>query len=251
MTGRVSLVAHRGQPLSFPENSLEGFSHVVKSAAAYIETDVNITSDGIPVLSHDANLLKLTGKQIIIADHSYDEIKDMQAGDSEKFDDKFNHCRIATVEQFSELLKDWPDVTCFVEIKEPCINYFGLKAVDLIMEALSAIHSQVIVISYNYDAVEYAQKNHDVSVGWVLAEWSEENRVKSVELSPNYLLVNTKICPQEKSDIWAGVWEWVVYTVNTAEEVEHYAGLGIELIQTNRFSELKLESKIVEKSNDF
>jgi len=62
MTGRVSLVAHRGQPLSFPENSLEGFSHVLKTGGQYLETDVHITSDGIPVLSHDANLLKAENK---------------------------------------------------------------------------------------------------------------------------------------------------------------------------------------------
>ncbi|MCK4707313.1 MAG: hypothetical protein KAU21_01760, partial [Gammaproteobacteria bacterium] len=149
MTGRVSLIAHRGQPLSFPENSLEGFRHVVESGTIYVETDVNITSDGIPVLSHDANLLKLTEKQIIVADHSYDEIKDMPAGFSERFGNKFDHCRIATVAQFSELFKSWPDVTCFVEIKEPCLNYFGLKAVDLIMHALKDIHSQVVIISFD------------------------------------------------------------------------------------------------------
>lgn len=251
MTGRVSLVAHRGQPLSFPENSLEGFAHVVKSGAIYVETDVHITSDGTPVLSHDANLLRLTEKQIIIAEHNYDEIKDMPAGYSERFGDKFDFCRIAMVEQFSILLKDWPDVTCFIEIKEPCLRYFGLKAVDLIMQALKDIHPQVVVISYEYDALEYTQNHYDVPVGWVLPEWSEENRLKSIELNPRYLLVSTNYCPQEKSEIWSGSWEWIIYTVNTAEDVEHYAGQGIELIETNRFSELKLESKIVERSNDF
>jgi len=251
MSGRVSLVAHRGQPLLFPENSLEGFNHVVKSGAAYIETDVNITADGIPVLSHDANLLKLTEKQIIISDHSYDEIKDMQAGFSERFGDKFNHCRIASVKQFSALLKDWPDVTCFVEIKQPCINYFGLKAVDLVVDALKDIYCQVVIISFDYDALDYAQRNYDIPTGWVVAEWSEQNRVKSSELSPQYLFAKADIFPQQKSGIWTGAWDWVVYTLNSAKEVEYFAGLGIELIESDRFSELKLESKIVEKSNDF
>ncbi len=251
MTGRVSLVAHRGQPLSYPENSLEGFSFVVESGASYIETDVNITSDGVPVLSHDANLLKLTGKQIIVADCSYDDIKQLPAGFSERFGDQFNHCRIATVEQFSALLKDWPDVTCFIEIKEPCLNYFGLKAVDLIMQALKDIVSQVVVISFDYDALEYMKNNYDTPIGYVLPEWSEENRLKSIQLDPRYLFVSTDFCPQEKSQLWAGAWEWVIYTVNTAEDVQHFAGLGIEMIETNRFSELKVESNIVEKSNDF
>jgi len=224
---------------------------VLKSGGCYLETDVHITSDGIPVLSHDANLLKLTGKQIIVADHSYDEIKYMSAGYSERFGDQFNHCRIATVEQFSELLKGWPDVTCFIEIKDACLNYFGLKAVDLVIDALQEIHSQVVVISFNYDALEYAKNNYDLSTGWVLPDWSEQNRLKSTVLDPDYLLVSTELCPQETVEIWTGSWEWIVYTINSADDVGHYSGLGFELIETNRFSELKQESKIVDKSNDF
>lgn len=251
MTGRVSLIAHRGQPLSFPENSLEGFSFCLESGAGYVENDVHITADGIPVLSHDAHLLKLTDKQIIVADHSYDEIKDMSAGYPERFQQKYSHCRIATLEQFSSLLKDWPDVTCFIEIKEPCISHFGLKAVDLIIQALKEIESQVVIISFEYEAVVYSKNNFKSSVGWVLPEWSEENRQKSEELSPEYLFVKTDMCPEKKSDIWSGTWEWVCYTVNTDEEVKHFAGLGIELIETNRFSELKQECDIIEKSNDF
>ncbi len=251
MTGRVSLVAHRGQPVSYPENSLEGFSFVIQAGATYLETDVNITSDGVPVLSHDAHLLKLTGKQIIIADHNYDEIKDIPAGFSERFGDKFKQSRIATVEQFSALLKDWPDVTCFIEIKEPCLNYYGMKAVDLILQALTDIIPQIVIISFDYDAVVYTSKNYDIAVGWVLPEWSEENRLKCSQLNPRYLFVSTEFCPEDKSELWSGSWEWVIYTVNQAEEVEHFAGLGIELIETNCFSELTIKSEIVEKSNDF
>jgi glycerophosphoryl diester phosphodiesterase len=210
-----------------------------------------MTSDGVPVLSHDAHLLKLTGKQIIIADHSYDEIKDMSAGYADRFGDKFSDCRIATLRQFSQLLKDWPDVRCFIELKEPSLNNFGMKAVDLMMDALADILPQVIIISFDADAIRYTQQNYDVETGWVLPEWSQESYSTAVELAPRYLFVDAEFCPQQQSEIWSGVWEWAVYTINTADEVEHFAGLGIELIETNRFSELKQESSIVDVSNDF
>ena len=61
MMGRIALVAHRGQPQSYPENSLAGFEHALQAGASYVETDVQITSDGVPVLSHDANLLEISG----------------------------------------------------------------------------------------------------------------------------------------------------------------------------------------------
>ena len=66
MPGRVQLIGHRGQPDSYPDNSLPGFSHVLKAGAGYVETDVHISSDGIPILSHDANLLEITVKNSAI-----------------------------------------------------------------------------------------------------------------------------------------------------------------------------------------
>ena len=251
MPGRVSLIAHRGQPQTLPENSLQGFSHAISSGALYVETDVNITADGIPVLSHDAHLLKLTGKQIIVADHNYDQIKGMDAGHSERFGDKFKDYRIATLQQFSELLMQSPNVTCFIELKQPSLSNFGMKAVDIMMKSLNNILSQVVMISFDHDAVAYAKKNYDVPVGWVLPKWSEENRLKAIKLSPQYLFVDSDFCPKQKSDIWPGPWDWVVYTLNKAKDIAKYASLGIELIETNRYSDLKKESKIVDVSNDF
>lgn len=251
MSGRVSLVAHRGQPLTFPENSLQGFQHVLEAGAKYLETDVNITADGIPVLSHDANLLKLTGKQIILGDHAFDVIKDMSAGYKDRFGDQFSDFRISTLEQFVSLMSDWPDVHCFIELKEASINYFRNKAVDLVIELLEPINTQCTLISFDADALSYARKTYDLPIGWVLPDWSDDTEKDAIELKPDYLFIDSDICPDEQSDLWSGRWDWVVYSANTAEQVEHYAGLGIELIETNRYSELKKESAIVDVSNDF
>ncbi len=251
MMGRVSLIAHRGQPLTFPENSLEGFKHVADAGVRYVETDIHITADGIPVLSHDANLLKLTGKQIIISDHSYDEIKDMTAGYPERFGDQFDHCRIATLHQFAQLMQNSPDVTCFIELKKSSLSYFGDKAVDLTIKALQPILGQCVFISFEYEALEYAKQHYDLPQGWVLPEWSEENKARATELDPDYLFVHVDMCPLEATEIWAGNWKWVAYTINKADSIEHFAGLGIELLETDRYSEIIGESDNIEVSNDF
>jgi len=252
MTGRVTLIAHRGQPEKFPENSLQGFSHALAAGAAMIETDVHLSLDGIPLLSHDSHLLKLTGKQIILADHRYDEVRNLSAGYAERFGDRFKDFHIASLQQFVELLDSWPEVKCFIELKQAALDNFGMKAVDLVMQVLAPIRTQVIMISFSGEAMRYCQQHYpDIDIGWVLPEWSDENFAKAQALAPRYLFVDTDICPQQASALWPGVWEWAVYTVNTASEVEHYAGLGIELIETNRYGELKQESKIVDVSNDF
>ena len=251
MMGRVSLIGHRGQPLSFPENSLEGFRHVAEAGAEYVETDIHITADGIPVLSHDANLLKLTGKQIIISDHSYEEIKDMSAGYPERFRDRFLDCRIATLKQFIDLVKSWPDLICFIELKKSSLSYFGDKAVDLTLRELESALDQCVLISFEYDALQYAKDNYKIRMGWVLPEWSAENYQKALALEPEYLFVDVDYCPQEQGELWNGTWQWVAYTINDCEQVGQLAGVGIELLETDNYSELKQVCKNIEVSNDF
>ncbi|MDH5612451.1 MAG: glycerophosphodiester phosphodiesterase family protein [Gammaproteobacteria bacterium] len=239
MAYAIHLVGHRGQPDSFPENSLESFTHAIRSGAAYIETDVQVTVDGVVVLSHDADIKKLTGVDIDVTKNTYASFKNIPAGFPGKFSDKFNHCRIATLMEFSDLLQYWPGVVCFIEIKQESLLYFGNKVVDLVVEALQKIEDQSVLISFDYDALVYARNKYHSPVGWVLPEWSSENKIKAETLSPEYLFVGADFCPDNKIDIWSGAWKWVVYTINTAEDIKKYSNLGINIIETNCFSELQ------------
>ncbi len=251
MMGRISLVAHRGQPLTFPENSLQGFAYVLEAGVSYIETDIQITSDGVPVLCHDANLLELTGKQIIVADHEFARISEIPAGDPERFGDQFNDYRIASLQQLVDLLQQYPDVTGFIELKAAALDNLGMKAVDLVMQQLEPIPSQVVLISFEYEALHYASQHYDIELGWVLPDWLDEYRQKAIELDPAFLFINRRYCPDEASELWHGNWQWVAYTINDAVQIEHFAGLGIELIETDRYTEIIQESDIIEVSNDF
>ena len=241
MVDKMVLVGHRGQPDSFPENSLEGFAHALQSGAAYIETDVQLTADGVAVLSHDENLRKLTGKNISVTRSAYALFMDIPAGYPKRFSNAFNHCCIASLRQFSDLLRSWPKVVCFVEIKQESLACFGNKVVDLVIESLVTIDKQAVLISFDYDALMYARNKYNKPVGWVLPRWSHKNQIKAEKLSPEYLFVDANFCPRNKKAIWAGSWSWVVYTVNTVEEMKNYADLGINIIETNRLSELQRE----------
>lgn len=241
MTEKIHLVGHRGQPDSFPENSLESFTHALQSGAVYIETDIQLTADGVVVLSHDESLYKLTDNGLSVTKNTYASFKDISAGFPKKFPDKFNHCRISTLSQFSDLLQNWPNVICFIEIKQESLLCFGNKVVDRVFDALKPIKEQAVLISFDYDALVYARDKYQRPVGWVLPEWSEENQVKANLLLPEYLFVDADFCPSNKSELWPGPWKWAVYTINVVEEIKKYTDLGINIIETNRFSELKLE----------
>ena len=61
----VSISAHRGGSIEAPENTLESFRYAVDIGSAYIETDVQLSADGIPFIFHDDDLKRLLGKDII------------------------------------------------------------------------------------------------------------------------------------------------------------------------------------------
>ena len=63
----MKIVAHRGYCARFPENSLAAFEQAIAAGADYLETDVRIAADGVPVCWHDPDLGRVTGVATPIA----------------------------------------------------------------------------------------------------------------------------------------------------------------------------------------
>ena len=55
------VIAHRGASAEKPENTLAAFRRALALGVDAIELDVRVTSEGVPVVFHDANLRRLTG----------------------------------------------------------------------------------------------------------------------------------------------------------------------------------------------
>ena len=54
------IIAHRTSPRDAPENSLQGIRRSAELGADFVEIDVRLTRDGVPVMLHDALLLRTT-----------------------------------------------------------------------------------------------------------------------------------------------------------------------------------------------
>jgi glycerophosphoryl diester phosphodiesterase len=232
------LIAHRGEPESWPENSLTGFRSVLEAGARLLETDIQLTSDRVPILSHDPTLLKMTGHDLVIAQTRYADLKDLPAGQAGKFGDRFSDMRIAHLDEFATLLAHWPDARAFVEIKPGSLEVFGIETVvDTILTTLGDVLDQCMLISFDADALHYAQGKCTLPIGWVLSEWSDESRARATALAPQYLFVNRKRLPDDTA-LWDGPWLWTVYTINTAQEITPFLERGMQLVETNVISKL-------------
>ena len=228
------LIAHRGEPATWPENSYQGFEAVLRAGVRYIETDVQVTADGVAVLSHDPSLLKITDRNLIVTDTEYREIQTLSAGHSEHFGEKYKDLAITRLDEFAALLKQWPQARAFIEIKHASIVAFGVeKVVDTVLATLEDVFAQVTIISFDYEALVYTRKTCDLPIGWVLPAWSGENRSRASELSPQYLFCNRKRLPPVSEAAWDGPWKWVVYTVNDINEIAPFIRRGMDMLETN------------------
>ena len=86
------IVAHRGDSIRAPENTLEAGRLAWQAGAAAWEIDVQLTRDNVPVVLHDESLLRTTdvaarfpddprGRAgFRVGDFDYDEIRKLDAG---------------------------------------------------------------------------------------------------------------------------------------------------------------------------
>jgi glycerophosphoryl diester phosphodiesterase len=74
------VIGHRGNAAHAPENTLESFAQALALGADALEFDVRLSRDGVPVVVHDASLLRTTGRPELVADLTLADLGDVDAG---------------------------------------------------------------------------------------------------------------------------------------------------------------------------
>jgi glycerophosphoryl diester phosphodiesterase len=77
--------AHRGLAVGAPENTLAAFRDALSAGATHLETDVQVSADGIAVISHDADLVRLTGSPGRISALTLSELQRIELGAGQSF----------------------------------------------------------------------------------------------------------------------------------------------------------------------
>jgi glycerophosphoryl diester phosphodiesterase len=106
MAEGFEVIAHRGNSMFAPENTLESDRQAIALGAHRFETDVRLTKDGVAVISHDDNTSRATGVSKSIANSTAAELADLSAGLSNVFGDRYAGEKIPTLVQTLELARD-------------------------------------------------------------------------------------------------------------------------------------------------
>ncbi len=76
----IVVVAHRGYARHAPENTLSAFKAAIEVGADFAELDVQETSDGVIVVLHDRDLMRMAGDPRRISDITFAEARKLDLG---------------------------------------------------------------------------------------------------------------------------------------------------------------------------
>jgi len=91
------LVGHRGCAGYAPENTLGGFARAAELGCDWVEFDIQLSRDGVPVVVHDSNLERTTGHDMPVRFMLASRIGELDAGSW--FDAKWRDERVPTLAQ--------------------------------------------------------------------------------------------------------------------------------------------------------
>lgn len=76
---KVAVIAHRGEHLAHPENTVAAIEAAIDVGCDYVEIDVRTTRDGAFVLMHDAGVERTTGAKGLISELSLAGIRELRS----------------------------------------------------------------------------------------------------------------------------------------------------------------------------
>lgn len=155
------IIGHRGACGYAPENTLESIHTAADMGIKWVELDVKLTKDEIPIIFHDEELERTTNGNGPVAEITYDEIRHLEAGSW--FGESFAGIKIPTLEEAAEILIE-RNMGLNLEIK-PCPGREKITA-EAALDILSRIwddHDSLLISSFQHVSLETAA---DIANDW-------------------------------------------------------------------------------------
>jgi glycerophosphoryl diester phosphodiesterase len=131
--GRPRILAHRGLvSAGVPENTIAAFSAALNAGADYIETDVQVSADGVAVVFHDEDLLRLVDDNRRISDLAIFDLQQVLIGG------------VHSIPSLEEVLNYFPKARFNLDVKSEA----GVVAVAEVINRLAA-WDRILISSFS------------------------------------------------------------------------------------------------------
>jgi glycerophosphoryl diester phosphodiesterase len=222
----VEIIAHRGAAGVRPENTLASIEKAVEDGADWVEIDVQESADGIVVVAHDSDFMKVAGNDLKIWDATIDDLAVIDIGSW--FDPAYSAERTPTLREALLVVKNRSRM--LIELK-----YYGHDSkleerVALVVEE-TGMADDIAVMSLKYDGV---RKFHALRPAWrrgVLAARAigDVSRLEADFLALNTGQVSTRLIGRAHA-AGKSVYAW---TVNDPVTMSRMISMGIDGLITD------------------
>jgi glycerophosphoryl diester phosphodiesterase len=232
-TALPEIVAHRGNAAEFPENTLQGLESAVSLGVRYVEFDVQLTADMVPVLFHDSDLRRVAGHPDCVHDLTWTALAEIPVGEIERLGHAHAFTYPPSLAQAVDALAGWDGVTAFVEVKRSSIRRFGREVVlRRIAEVLRPVIDRCVLISFDLPSVKILRLMTGARIGWVLSQYDDDARAQATELAPEFLFANLERLPADIEPLWPGPWDWVIYEVRDIKTAKACQARGARFVES-------------------
>ena len=223
----MKFYAHRGASADFPEHTMAAYLGAIEQGALGFECDVRITKDEIPILWHDANMKKEAKSAAMIANKTYAQIKEIYPA-------------VMTLNELLDLAITHKK-SLALETKHPVPS--GNRVEELVVaelenrkDAIKKSGIDVAIMSFSWFAIEKIKKmNPAIKTVMLLHESNQRiaRRFTSAPaIGPSVEMI--KKSPALVSEIKNSGKDLYVWTVDSTEDLQYCASVGVDIVMTNR-----------------
>lgn len=231
----VKVIAHRGNSSQAPENTLAAFQQAINLNVDFLECDVQLTQDKIPVMIHDSTLHRIHAGAAIsdVGVLTWEELKKLDVGSW--FDKKYADQRMMSLEEFLLLPKG--NIGSMVEIKkETFYEYEWAKIVGDVITKVHRIeegHGPLLIGSMNADILlcleTYLPLQSFIAIVKKMEDFKNFEPIRADYYAIHYSIA-TKEVVNWLQDLGKEVWCW---TVDDKETAKQLIDMGVKGIITN------------------
>ena len=224
---KMKFYAHRGASADFPEHTMAAYRGAIEQGAFGFECDVRVTKDEVLILWHDANMKKEAKNAAIIANSTYEQIKQI-------------YPTAMTLNELLDLAIE-NKKSLALETKHPVPS--GNRVEELIIaelhkreDAIRKSGIDIAIMSFSWFAIEKIKKmDSTIKTVMLLHDFNQKlsRRFTSAQvIGPSIAMI--KKSPELVTEIKNSGKELYVWTVDSTEDLQYCASVGVDIVMTNR-----------------
>ncbi|MBM4313208.1 MAG: glycerophosphodiester phosphodiesterase [Deltaproteobacteria bacterium] len=230
----VFVTAHRGFSGKAPENTLAAFREAIDAGCDMVELDVHLSRDNRVVVIHDDTLERTTSGRGHVADRTYAELKQLDAGSW--FESRFSGEPIPALTEVLSLARG--RILVNIELKKGKYSPYTMEALaDLTLREveIAGMLDQVLFSSFEPSAIDrIREKNPLLPVALITNKpWSTPEEAGG---GKRYPTLNCRITVLNENNVHLAHAKGIrihAWTVNDTAEMRKAIALGVDGIITN------------------